>query len=70
LIKEKMAAYTYTDDTGTVTGARGFCAGTSLGGYPQTLTRYIWEYLGNEIPATIYGDTKKSFYGTWRGGTL
>ena len=66
LIKSKFAAY----DEGGVDGTRGFCGGTSIGGYSQTLTRYIWEYLGNGIPADIYGDTKKSlyggtFYGTW-----
>ncbi|MBI4846008.1 MAG: fibronectin type III domain-containing protein [Candidatus Omnitrophica bacterium] len=33
-----------TNDT-----ARGFCASG------QTLTKYIWEYLGNAIPAEIYG---------------
>ena len=29
---------------------RGFCGA-------QTLTKYIWEYLGNPIPAEIYGGT-------------
>lgn len=24
---------------------------------PQTLTKYIWEYLGNQIPAEIYGSS-------------
>ena len=33
---------------------RGFTAGTSIDGSPQTLTKYIWEYLGNKIPAEIY----------------
>ncbi len=28
---------------------RGFCASG------QTLTKYIWEYLGNTIPPEIYG---------------
>jgi len=37
-------------------GARGFATGTSIDGSPQTLTKYIWEYLGNQIPAEIYGD--------------
>lgn len=60
LIKTKMASYSYTGSkytggTGTITGARGFAAGTSLDGSPQTLTKYIWEYLGNPIPADIYG---------------
>jgi hypothetical protein len=34
--------------------ARGFAAGTSMDGSPQTFTKYIWEYLGNRIPATVY----------------
>jgi hypothetical protein len=42
LIKGKMGAYSY--DNGKLTGARGFCA---LG---QTLTNYIWGYLGNTVP--------------------
>jgi hypothetical protein len=29
--------------------ARGFCADN------QTLTKYIWQYLGNTIPSDIYG---------------
>lgn len=29
---------------------RGFCA------TGETLTKYIWEYLGNEIPSDIYGE--------------
>jgi hypothetical protein len=37
-----------------VTGAYGFCTGTSKDGSAQTLTKYIWEYLGNQIPSTIY----------------
>ena len=36
-------------------GARGFTTGTSKDGTPQTLTKYIWEYLGNQIPAEVYG---------------
>jgi hypothetical protein len=36
-------------------GARGFAAGTSLDGSAQTLTKYIWEYLGNTILCEIYG---------------
>jgi hypothetical protein len=35
-------------------GKRGFTIGTSKDGSPQTLTKYIWEYLGNQIPADIY----------------
>jgi hypothetical protein len=35
--------------------ARGFCTGNSIGGTAQTLTKYIWEYLGNQIPDEIYG---------------
>lgn len=53
LIKTKMAAYT----GGGVNGARGFAAsGTQLNGTDQiTLTSYIWEYLGNQMPGDIYG---------------
>jgi hypothetical protein len=36
-------------------GARGFATGTSKDGSPQTLTKYIWEYLGHQIPPDIYG---------------
>jgi hypothetical protein len=36
-------------------GARGFATGTSIDGSAQSLTKYIWEYLGNQIPANIYG---------------
>lgn len=50
LMKTKMAAYS----NGGVSGARGFCTGTAMNGAPQTLTRYIWEYLGNQIPSDIY----------------
>lgn len=35
--------------------ARGFCTGTQIGGGAETLTTYIWEYLGNQIPDTVYG---------------
>jgi hypothetical protein len=51
LIKTKMAAYS----NHSVTGTRGFCTGTSRDGSSQTLTKYIWEYLGNQIPSDIYG---------------
>ena len=37
-----------------VSGIYGFTAGTSIDGSPQTLTKYIWEYLGNQIPSDIY----------------
>lgn len=40
-----------------VSGVYGFTSGTSLDGSPQTLTKYIWEQLGNQIPAEIYGST-------------
>jgi hypothetical protein len=36
-------------------GARGFTTGTSKDGSPQTLTKYIWEYLGNQVPSDVYG---------------
>ena len=42
LIRSKMAAYSY--DNGKLRGARGFCAAG------QTLTNYVWGYLGNPVP--------------------
>lgn len=51
-IKTDMAAY---DGPGGK-GARGFATGNSLDGSPQTLTKYIWEYLGNPIPKDIYAN--------------
>jgi hypothetical protein len=35
-------------------GARGFCTGTSMSGASQSLTKYIWEKLGNQAPADYY----------------
>jgi hypothetical protein len=47
-IKSDMAAG--TNDAG------GFAApGNDAWGQPITLTRYIWESLGNKIPDDIYG---------------
>jgi hypothetical protein len=41
----------------TNTPARGFAAaGNDAFGKPLTLTRYIWQYLGNRIPPEIYGE--------------
>ncbi len=56
IIKNQFAAYT-GNSHGSAIGARGFCAGTSKDGSAQTLTKYIWEYLGNQIPSSIYGAT-------------
>ena len=39
----------------TNNSVRGFTVATDSFGKPMTLTRYIWQYLGNEIPAEIYG---------------
>ena len=44
-------------------GDRGFCADG------ETLTKYIWEYLGNTIPSEIYGGQKLSGC-TISGGTV
>jgi hypothetical protein len=49
-IKSMMSLYSNHG----VSGARGFCTGTSKDGSAQTLTKYIWEYLGNQIPSTVY----------------
>lgn len=42
-----------TNDT-----TRGFAAALDKFGKPMTLTRYVWQYLGNEIPADIYGTSQ------------
>lgn len=34
---------------------RGFTAGNSLDGSSQTLTKYVWETLGTQIPSDVYG---------------
>lgn len=54
LIKTQMQAYNTT-----VSGNRGFASSTatSLDGSAQTLTKYIWEYLGNQIPPEIYNSS-------------
>lgn len=48
-IKELMST-----TVGGVSGIYGFTSGNSKDGSPQTLTKYIWEFLGNQIPSTIY----------------
>lgn len=37
-----------------VSGSYGFTTGTARDGSPQTLTKYIWEYFGNQIPSDVY----------------
>jgi len=50
LIRTKLKAYSYSNGY-SVSGDRGFCAdGTDL-------TTYIWEYLGNTIPANVADGT-------------
>jgi len=44
IIGAMMRSYSYTDSTGTLSGNRGFAA------TGQTLTNYIWTYLGNANP--------------------
>ena len=46
-MREHIRTYTYDDGSGgalEINGARGFCADG------QTLTNYIWGYLGNTVP--------------------
>jgi len=56
-IRTNMRAYNRVDEYDSITpntaidGARGFCEDG------QTLTKYIWESLGNTIPDSIYGIT-------------
>lgn len=47
----------YGTGNGSPANARGFATGYSKDGSPQTLTKYIWEYLGNQIPDSIYADS-------------
>jgi PKD repeat protein len=47
VIRAQMRTYT----AHSVNGARGFCADNT------TLTGYVWGYLGNTMPAEIYGGT-------------
>ncbi len=54
IIRANMKAY----NAGGVSGNRGFCVDG------QTLTKYIWQYLGNPIPAEIYGSTGLSITST------
>ncbi len=55
LIKEKMQSYSYDD--GNLTGNRGFAENKfDQFGKSLTLTRYIWQYLGNQIPCEIYDE--------------
>ena len=60
IIKEHMQSYAYDDGSGgdpEITGNRGFASSENdLFGKSQTLTRYIWQYLGNEIPCEIYDE--------------
>jgi hypothetical protein len=56
-VKAQMAAMDTTIGGNTMPPpTRGFCAsGNGLYGGPITLTSYIWESLGNALPASIYG---------------
>jgi len=59
IIRERMKSYIYFDTISgdTLRGNRGFCKDTvQLNGTDErTLTSYIWEYLGNQMPDSIYG---------------
>ncbi len=65
VIRADMAAYAGPG----AAGARGFAKGNSLDGTPQTLTKYVWEYLGNRIPHDIYGSRPPPDAGTNDAGT-
>ncbi len=47
VIKAEMSSYNGPGGA----GVRGFTSGNSMDGTPQSLTKYVWEYLGNQIPA-------------------
>ncbi len=64
-IKADMSAYpTNWPANGLPSPLRGFTTGVSKDGSAQTLTKYIWEYLGNQIPSDIYGGTPAPVNGT------
>jgi len=67
LIKADYATYS----AHSISGARGFAAtGNQLdGATPITLTSYIWEYLGNEMPAEIYGEEEPVAVAPLTGGS-
>jgi hypothetical protein len=53
-VKAQMAAMDTTISGNVMPSpTRGFAGGTSKDGSPQTLTKYIWEFLGNKIPSDI-----------------
>jgi hypothetical protein len=56
-VKAQMASMDTTIDGDAMPSpTRGFCAsGNDTYGQPITLTRYIWQSLGNQIPDDIYG---------------
>lgn len=62
IIKTQFQAYEYDDGSGgdpELSGDRGFASSTDLqddGVTNVTLTSYIWEYLGNQMPSDIYGE--------------
>ena len=59
-IKSDMQAWSYyVDESETISGDYGFASSTDLqqdGVSAVTLTSYIWEYLGNQMPSDIYGE--------------
>ena len=48
----------YSPTTNNTT--RGFAAATDQFGFPMTLTRYIWQYLGTQIPVEIYASASET----------
>lgn len=46
VIKAEMGSYAGPGGA----GVRGFTSGTSMDGSAQSLTKYVWEYLGHQIP--------------------
>ena len=47
---------------GLPSATRGFTTGTSIDGSTQTLTKYVWETLGNQIPSDVYGAPSECTY--------
>ena len=62
--EETIRTYMRAYSLHSIDGTRGFCA------TGETLTKYIWEYLGNTIPTEIYGNPAAITGCTISGGTV
>jgi len=56
-IHDNMQAFSYVSGVYNVDGNRGFAVAG------ETLTKYIWQYLGAAIPSEVYGFTQAQTHG-------